>query len=86
VKQGHLYDYQIKRYQDDVMADNFKFGQNRAIIVALPNDVTMATKLSTPTKALRNLSLHEGSPLRTPTKVYIDSCVLLPTGIFSLFV
>lgn len=37
VKNGH-YDYQIKQYADNVVADNFKFGQDRSIIVALPHD------------------------------------------------
>ncbi|KAF9360599.1 hypothetical protein BGX26_008584 [Mortierella sp. AD094] len=39
VKNGH-YDYQIKQYSDTVVADNFKFGQDRSIIVTLPHDVT----------------------------------------------
>ncbi|KAF9216156.1 hypothetical protein BGZ59_010812 [Podila verticillata] len=43
VKNGH-YDYQIKQYSDDVVADNFKFGQDRSIIVALPHDVTALPK------------------------------------------
>lgn len=39
VKSGH-HDYQIKQYADNIVADNFKFGQDRSIIVALPHDVT----------------------------------------------
>ena len=27
VKQGHLYDYQIKKYEDTVVADNFRYGR-----------------------------------------------------------
>lgn len=43
VKNGH-YEYQIKQYADNVVADNFKFGQDRSIIVALPHDVTAVAK------------------------------------------
>jgi hypothetical protein len=37
VKLGHK-EYQIKEYADTVVADNFKYGQDRSIIVALPNE------------------------------------------------
>ncbi|KAJ1669022.1 Vacuolar import and degradation protein 27, partial [Spiromyces aspiralis] len=33
--------YNIKVYPEKVVADNFRFGQDRSIIVTLPNDVTM---------------------------------------------
>lgn len=46
VKQGHLYDYQIKRYNDTVVADNFRYGQDRNIVVTLPDHVTMISKKS----------------------------------------
>lgn len=51
VKQGHLGDYQIRRYEDKVVADNFRYGQDRSIVVTLPHHVTMISKrsLSTPT-------------------------------------
>ncbi|KAI8359368.1 VID27 cytoplasmic protein-domain-containing protein [Mortierella sp. GBAus27b] len=45
VKNGH-YEYQIKQYGDDVVANNFKFGQDRSIIVALPHDVTALPRRS----------------------------------------
>ncbi|TPX54931.1 hypothetical protein PhCBS80983_g05678 [Powellomyces hirtus] len=50
VKGGHYYDYTIKQYADTVVADNFKYGEDRAMIVALPSEVEMITKnkLSTP--------------------------------------
>lgn len=44
VKQGKLGEYQIKKYYDDVVADNFKFGADKAIVVTLPDDVTMVAK------------------------------------------
>jgi hypothetical protein len=54
VKQGKLFDYQIKKYQDDVVADNFRFGQDRNIVVTLPDNVTMISKksLASPTPSL----------------------------------
>ncbi|CAG8601772.1 19759_t:CDS:10 [Dentiscutata erythropus] len=60
VKQGKLDEYQIKRYADDIVADNFKFGQDRSIVVTFPHDVTMAkkTQLSTPTKAVLSPSKY----------------------------
>jgi VID27 C-terminal WD40-like domain len=36
--------YTIKRYAENVMADNFKFGSDRNVIVALPNEVNMVAK------------------------------------------
>lgn len=36
--------YTIKRYAEEVMADNFKFGSDRNVIVALPNEVNMVAK------------------------------------------
>ena len=59
VKQGHLYDYQIKKYEDTVVADNFRYGQDRSIVVTLPENVTMISKksLACPSpKSLRNPS------------------------------
>ncbi|RKP10131.1 VID27 cytoplasmic protein-domain-containing protein [Thamnocephalis sphaerospora] len=71
VKQGKLYDYQIKQYDENVVADNFKYGQDRNIIVALPDDVQMAAKrnlnspkkvLQTPSKSLRSRSNIVNTP------------------------
>lgn len=38
--------YKIKRYQDEVKADDFKFGSDKNVIVALPNEVNMVAKQS----------------------------------------
>lgn len=38
--------YTIKRYGEDVMADNFRFGSDKNVIVALPNEVNMVAKRS----------------------------------------
>ncbi len=56
VKAGKVYDYSIKKYTQNVVADNFKFGQENSIIVALPSDVQMVQKsnLTTPTKMLKS--------------------------------
>ncbi|KAF7122408.1 hypothetical protein CNMCM5793_000433 [Aspergillus hiratsukae] len=36
--------YTIKRYAEDVKADNFRFGSDKNVIVALPNEVNMVAK------------------------------------------
>ncbi|KAL2211056.1 VID27-domain-containing protein [Sarocladium strictum] len=38
--------YKIKRYAEEVKADNFKFGSDKNVIVALPNEVNMVAKQS----------------------------------------
>lgn len=52
VKQGHLWDYQIRKYEDKVVADNFRYGQDRSIVVTLPHHVTMISKKSLATPSL----------------------------------
>ncbi|PKS07161.1 hypothetical protein jhhlp_005761 [Lomentospora prolificans] len=44
--------YMIKRYTEDVKADDFKFGTDKNVIVALPNEVNMVGKqaLKKPTR------------------------------------
>ncbi|OQO11327.1 hypothetical protein B0A48_05583 [Cryoendolithus antarcticus] len=36
--------YSIKRYSEEVKADNFKFGSDKNIVVALPNEVDMVAR------------------------------------------
>lgn len=36
--------YSIKRYSEEVKADNFKYGSDKNVIVALPNEVNMVAK------------------------------------------
>ena len=38
--------YTIKRYDEEVMADDFKFGTDKNVIVALPNQVELVAKQS----------------------------------------
>ncbi|KAF9009012.1 VID27 cytoplasmic protein-domain-containing protein [Cyathus striatus] len=52
VKKGHLDKYEIKKYEDHVVQDNFKFGDDKEIIVALDNNVLAINKknLKKPTR------------------------------------
>ncbi|KAK9239543.1 VID27 cytoplasmic protein-domain-containing protein [Lipomyces kononenkoae] len=63
ILKGEKNSYTIKRYTDRVTADNFKFGSDKNVIVALPDDVGMVNKrsfkkptresIATPVKAFR---------------------------------
>ncbi|OCF37982.1 cytoplasmic protein [Kwoniella heveanensis CBS 569] len=66
LKQGRTDDYQIKQYDSHVVADNFKFGADKNIIVALEHNVLMANKkeLAKPTRS----SLAPHANLSTPTR------------------
>nr|XP_031859921.1 uncharacterized protein CI109_004528 [Kwoniella shandongensis]KAA5526993.1 hypothetical protein CI109_004528 [Kwoniella shandongensis] len=66
LKQGRTDDYQIKQYDSRVVADNFKFGADKNIIVALEHNVLMANKkeLAKPTRS----SLAPHAALSTPTR------------------
>jgi hypothetical protein len=52
VLQGRRDPYSIKRYSEEVKADNFRFGSDKNIVVALPNEVDMVTRkaLQRPTR------------------------------------
>jgi len=72
VKKNKLDSYVIKKYEDDVVQDNFKFGDDNEIIVALANDVLALNKkhlkklprgsLNTPVKQLKSRSDIVNSP------------------------
>ncbi|KAJ3020130.1 UNVERIFIED_CONTAM: hypothetical protein HDU68_010331 [Siphonaria sp. JEL0065] len=71
VKQGKLNDYTIKQYGTEIVADNFKFGEDKNILVALPEDICMTSRksLQTPTKMLKSpnpklFTDDDGLPLR----------------------
>ncbi|RPD67184.1 VID27 cytoplasmic protein [Lentinus tigrinus ALCF2SS1-7] len=53
VKKGQLDKYEIKKYNENVVQDSFKFGDDKEIIVALQNDVLAINKknLKRPTRA-----------------------------------
>lgn len=44
VLRGSKDTYSIKRYAEEVKADNFKYGSDKNVIVALPNEVNMVAK------------------------------------------
>lgn len=46
VLRGMKTPYKIKRYEEEVKADDFKFGSDKNVIVALPNEVNMVAKQS----------------------------------------
>ncbi|ETW83963.1 hypothetical protein HETIRDRAFT_381245 [Heterobasidion irregulare TC 32-1] len=46
VKKGQMDKYEIKKYEDLVVQDNFRFGNDKDIIVALQNDVLSVNKKS----------------------------------------
>nr|POE47921.1 vacuolar import and degradation protein 27 [Quercus suber] len=52
VQEGRKDPYQIKRYTEEIKADNFKFGSDKNIIVALPQNVDMVARraLQRPTR------------------------------------
>jgi hypothetical protein len=58
VQQGKLHDYAIKRYEDSVVADSFRYGQEQSIVVALPEYVTMVSKKSLAAPSPRSLRKH----------------------------
>lgn len=43
---GNKDPYTIKRYEEEVKADDFKYGSDKNVIVALPNEVNMVPKMS----------------------------------------
>ncbi|KAK0710491.1 VID27 cytoplasmic protein-domain-containing protein [Apiosordaria backusii] len=69
--------YLIKRYSDDVKADDFKFGTDKNVIVALPHEVNMVnhTRLKRPTRESiagdfgGRRGSRFGSPMKSPSKL-----------------
>ena len=67
--------YYIRRYSDEVISDNFEFGSDQNVILAMPNEVDMVKRktFKRPTResiagpAARS-SLSSGSTLRTPRR------------------
>lgn len=64
VVRGMKAPYKIKRYEEEVKADDFKFGTDKNVIVALPNEVNMVAKQS----------------LRKPTRESIMGDIRLSSG------
>jgi len=45
VKQNVLDEYQVKQFSEVIVGDEFRYGTDKAIVVATPNDVSMAKKV-----------------------------------------
>merc|ERR1712137_908936 len=45
VTRGILNKYQIKQYSDNIVDEQFKFGEDKAIVVTLPDDVKIAKRI-----------------------------------------
>lgn len=63
VKKGQMDKYEIKKYEDLVVQDNFRFGNDKEIIVALQNDVLSVNK-----KSLRKPTRTSLAPERRNTR------------------
>jgi hypothetical protein len=65
--------YSIKRYAEEVKADNFKFGSDKNLIVALPNEVDMVAKraLQRPTRESIATPMKVGSGRRGTRGSYL---------------
>ncbi|KZF21830.1 vacuolar import and degradation protein 27 [Xylona heveae TC161] len=64
--------YTIKRYAEEVKADNFKFGTDKNVIVALPNEVNMVAKtaLRRPTReSIATPVKSRGTPRRSSGRI-----------------
>jgi hypothetical protein len=86
VLNGRKAPYLIKRYTDDVKADDFKFGTDKNVIVALPHEVNMVNhaRLKRPTResiagdlgiAARRSSGRIGTPASSRYKLGKDDIV-----------
>ncbi|KAF8639870.1 hypothetical protein AX17_001125 [Amanita inopinata Kibby_2008] len=63
VKRGYLDKYEIKKYEDQVVQDNFKFGDDNEIIVALQNNVLAVNK-----KSLKKPTRKSLAPSNLPSR------------------
>lgn len=57
--------YSIKRYSEEVKADNFRFGSDKNLIIALPNEVDMVAKRALKRPTRESIA---GEGLRTPRR------------------
>ncbi|PLN77362.1 vacuolar import and degradation protein [Aspergillus taichungensis] len=60
--------YTIKRYAEEVMADNFRFGSDKNVIVALPNEVNMVAKKSFQKPTRESIAGPPVTPSRRSTR------------------
>ncbi|KAJ3821989.1 VID27 cytoplasmic protein-domain-containing protein [Lentinula raphanica] len=68
VKKGLLDRYEIKKYEDTVVQDNFRFGDDKQIIVALKNNVLQVNKkaLKKPTRQSLGVGASRSSIVNAP--------------------
>jgi hypothetical protein len=71
VLKGQRNPYSIKRYVEEVKADNFRFNSDKGIIVALPNEVDMVTKKSLKRPTRDSIAAPRLSSSRTPRRNYL---------------
>ncbi|KAK8170177.1 vacuolar import and degradation protein [Phyllosticta citrichinensis] len=66
--------YSIKRYSEEVKADNFRFGSDKNVIVALPNEVDMVSRraLRRPTRESIAMPTRIGTPKRATRGSYLS--------------
>ncbi|KAI9045540.1 uncharacterized protein KD926_007956 [Aspergillus affinis] len=68
VTTGRKDPYTIKRYSEEVMADNFRFGSDKNVIVALPNEVNMVAKKSLQRPTRESIAGPPVTPSRRSTR------------------
>lgn len=66
--------YSIKRYAEEVKADNFRYGSDKNLIVALPNEVNMVAKraLRRPTRESIAMPSRVGTPRKGGRGSYLS--------------
>ena len=65
VLNGNKDPYAIRRYADEVKADNFEFGSDKNVILALPNEVNMVSRKTFKKPTRESIA---GPALRTPRR------------------
>ncbi|KAG4304924.1 hypothetical protein PORY_001599, partial [Pneumocystis oryctolagi] len=69
VIKGETYKYKIRQYSDEVKANNFKFGTDKNVIVALPHDVSMVNKYTFKKPTRESLSRTPARNLRSRSNI-----------------
>ncbi|KAF2718497.1 VID27-domain-containing protein [Polychaeton citri CBS 116435] len=65
VLQGRKDPYSIKRYSEEVKADNFRYGSDKNIIVALPNEVDMVARRALQRPTRESIAAPPATPRRS---------------------
>ncbi|KAI9292857.1 VID27-domain-containing protein [Neoconidiobolus thromboides FSU 785] len=69
VKIGKTFAYSLKQYEESIVGDNFRFNQDRTIVVAMPNDLTMASQgeFRTPANLFQKGKKSKSSVVNSPS-------------------